>query len=59
MFEIVQETEINELVSLASEIWHEYWPGFLTQQQIDYMVEKFQSEHAVKEQIANENYVYY
>ncbi len=55
----VKEDEINELAKLASEIWHEYWPCILTAQQIDYMVEKFQSEHAIREQMQNENYTYY
>lgn len=47
------------MAELASEIWHEYWPCILTPEQIDYMVENFQSENAIKEQIANENYTYY
>ena len=55
----VEENEINELAELASEIWHEYWPCILTAKQIDYMVEKFQSKKAIKEQIKNENYTYY
>ncbi len=55
----VKENGINELAELASEIWHEYWPCILTAEQIDYMVEKFQSKKAIKEQIKNENYVYY
>ena len=55
----VEENEINELAELASEIWHEYWPCILTAEQIDFMVEKFQSKKAIKEQIKNENYTYY
>ena len=55
----VKENGINELAELASEIWHEYWPCILTAEQIDYMVEKFQSKKAIKEQIKNENYTYY
>ena len=55
----VEKEEIKILAELASEIWHEYWPCILTPEQIDYMVENFQSENAIKEQIANENYTYY
>ena len=55
----VDENEINELTELASEIWHENWPCILTAEQIDYMVENFQSKKAIKEQIKNENYTYY
>jgi len=57
--EFKKAEDIKELAQLASKIWHEYWPVILTPEQIDYMVEKFQSEHAIKEQITNENYTYY
>ena len=50
---------IKELASLASAIWHEYWTCILSPEQIDYMVDKFQSENAMKNQIENENYTYY
>lgn len=50
---------IKELAELASKIWHEYWPILLSNKQIDYMVENFQSENAIKNQIANEHYTYY
>lgn len=55
----VENENISELSALASHIWHEYWPIILSPGQIDYMVEKFQSEHAIKSQIEKENYVYY
>ena len=47
----VKKDEIKELAQLAGEIWHEYWPCNLTEAQINYMVEKFQSEKAIIEQI--------
>lgn len=50
---------IKELASLASSIWHEYWTCILSAEQIDYMVENFQSEKAIANQIKNENYSYY
>ena len=50
---------IKELAELASKIWHEYWHILLSNKQIDYMVENFQSENAIKNQIANEHYTYY
>ena len=52
------EEEIKKLVNLASEIWQEYWTIILSQEQIDYMLEKFQSEEAIKNQIDGERYVY-
>ena len=57
--EKVEKQNIKELASLAYAIWHEYWTCILSPEQIDYMVEKFQSEHAINKQIENENYTYY
>ena len=55
---IKSEEEIKILANLASEIWHEYWTVILSVEQIDYMVNKFQSEVAIKNQIEGERYVY-
>ena len=55
---IKSEEEIQALANLASEIWHEYWTVILSIQQIDYMVEKFQSTVAIENQIKGERYVY-
>ena len=54
-----ENDNIEKLTQLASEIWHEYWPCLLSDEQIKYMVEKFQSARAIKEQIKNDNYTYY
>lgn len=59
MAEFKKVNDIKELASLASSIWNEYWTCILTPEQIDYMVENFQSEKAIKNQIENENYTYY
>lgn len=59
MVEFIEVKNITELANLASEIWHEYWVEILTPEQIDYMVENFQSEKAISNQIKNENYVYF
>ena len=55
----VEVNEIKELAELAKEIWFEYWHSILTLGQIYYMVNKFQSELALTEQIERENYSYY
>ena len=52
------DKEITLLADLASEIWHKYWPKILSPAQIDYMVAKFQSFNAIKEQIEDEGYIY-
>ena len=59
MIKFDEVKDIKELAILASDIWHEYWTVILSDEQIDYMVEKFQSETAITEQIKNENYVYF
>lgn len=51
--------DIEEVAVLAAKIWHEYYISLLTTQQIDYMVEKFQSVTAITDQIRNQGYEYY
>lgn len=46
------------LAGLASEIWHEYYGAILSLEQIDYMVDKFQSATAIADQIASQGYEY-
>ena len=58
-FQKVENNQIKELADLASSIWHEYWVCLLSSEQINYMVENFQSEKAIQNQIENENYSYY
>lgn len=56
---IETDEQITELCELAKKIWNEYSICFITQDQIDYMLEKFQSEQAVKAQISFQKYQYY
>lgn len=58
-FELVKNEDITALADLANQIWHEYWPKLLIKEQIDYMVQKFQSKEAITKQIKSENYNYY
>jgi ribosomal protein S18 acetylase RimI-like enzyme len=53
------EEEVAFLSQLASEIWFEYFVCIISNEQIDYMVEKFQSVHAITDQIKNQGYEYY
>ena len=55
----VKLNDIKEFAELTTEIWHEYWTCILSNEQIDYMVDKFQSEKAITNQINNENYTYF
>jgi ribosomal protein S18 acetylase RimI-like enzyme len=47
-----------EVTRLACEIWEEYYVPIIGQQQVNYMLEKFQSEQAITEQLGK-GYNYY
>ena len=49
------EEQVQTLAELASEIWHEYFVSIISKEQIDYMVEKFQSYQALKKAIDEEH----
>lgn len=51
--------EVERLASLADEIWHEYWPALIGEDQTDYMVEQFQSLGAIKRDMAEHAYEYW
>lgn len=53
------DEDVHALATLASQIWNEYFINIITQEQIDYMVEKFQSYKALHNAIENENYTYF
>ena len=50
---------IKTVVLLAKEIWREHFTAIIGKAQVDYMLKKFQSEEAVREQIENEGFLYY
>ena len=54
----VSEDELTDVAELASSIWHEYFPCILTEGQIDYMVERFQSYEAMLSQTREKGYMY-
>ncbi len=53
------DRKLREVAELAGKIWHEFFPVILSEEQIDYMVEKFQSYDAMKEQTLNQDYCYF
>lgn len=56
----VEKTEdLEEIANLAYEIWNESFKEIISQNQIDYMVDKFQSFKAMVRQVENENYTYF
>ena len=56
--EVKTEAEIQRLADMAGKIWHEFFPGIISEEQIDYMVDKFQSFRAMTDQMQNQGYRY-
>lgn len=54
-----QLEDIHALADTAKKIWNEYFIDIITQEQIDYMVEKFQSYPALSKAILEDGYTYY
>ncbi|MBR5156369.1 MAG: GNAT family N-acetyltransferase [Clostridia bacterium] len=50
---------IEKTANLAKKIWFEHYISIISEGQIEYMVNKFQSKKAIKNQIDNENYQYF
>lgn len=50
--------DIEITATLAHKIWNEHYVAIIGQQQVDYMLDKFQSIHAIKTQI-NNGYAYF
>lgn len=57
--EITNEHDLHILASKADEVWHEYFIGLLSKEQVDYMVDKFQSYDSMSLQIHDNGYQYY
>ena len=57
--EVNNKKQIEGLAEIAKLIWSEYFPGIITPEQVDYMVEKYQSADAIAKQISNDGYMYF
>ena len=53
------DSDLAAIAGLADEIWHQHFQTILSPEQIDYMVEKFQSYPALKSQVEEKGYEYY
>lgn len=58
MEEVKTEQDVQAMCALAEEIWHEHFTDIIGEAQVNYMVDKFQSVHAVTAQLA-EGYRYF
>ncbi len=59
----IKEAKTNEdikaIADLGAIVWSEHYTPILGREQVDYMVEKFQSEKAITEAVENGGYIYY
>ncbi|MCH5212141.1 MAG: GNAT family N-acetyltransferase [Oscillospiraceae bacterium] len=51
--------DIKKISELANVIWHEFFTCILSDEQIDYMVEKYQSYPAILKAVNEDGYHYY
>ena len=50
---------VTKVVDMADTIWRECYKGILSDEQIEYMVDKYQSDNVVTKKMINEGYEYY
>ena len=55
---VITGEQIKETAQIANIVWSEHYVSIIKKEQIDYMLEIFQSEKAIKKQLS-EGYVYY
>jgi ribosomal protein S18 acetylase RimI-like enzyme len=53
IIEISTENQMHDIESLAREIWTEHYIPIIGKKQVDYMLARYQSKQAVKEQITS------
>lgn len=56
---VTTDAHIAEVAASAHDIWYEYWPAIIGQDQTDYMIKHFQSKEALTRDIREKAYVYW
>ena len=56
---VESQEQIDSLCEIARVVWHETYDPLLPDGQVEYMLDKFQSDHAVKAQMKAQGYRYY
>ena len=57
--QVTTKVQIIATAKLAREIWIEHFTAIIGADQVNYMLDKFQSEKAIADQIQNKGYIYY
>ena len=55
---VATEKQIIEVEQAANNVWHNYYKDIFSPEQISYMLEKYQSRKAMREQLSK-GYIYY
>lgn len=59
MRRVTDDRDVCRLAELAREIWTEHYVDIIGREQVDYMLENFQSESAIRAAIREEGHIYY
>ncbi len=59
IIEVKDEGQIGIVQCLASEIWTEHYTPIIGKDQVDYMLDKFQSKDAIRDQIIRQGFMYF
>ena len=51
--------DVKDIAALGAAVWNEHYTPIIGKDQVDYMIDKFQSEKAISEAIQNDGYIYY
>ena len=54
----LDESDIDTLIPLARRIWHAHYPGIITPEQIDYMLERGYTRQVILDEIANQGVIW-
>jgi len=54
----LDESDIDTLIPLARRIWHAHYPGIITPEQIDYMLERGYTRQVIMDEIANQGVIW-
>ncbi len=53
---VTSDEQLEQLAQVASDIWHEYWPAIIGEEQTTYMVEMFHAPELLRHEIEHDNY---
>lgn len=56
---VITDVQVRQTARLAEEIWTEHFTAIIGAEQVEYMLDKFQSENAITDQIQHKGYMYY